>query len=234
MPSIANGWRGWHYTFERMSHYCSLVVCPFAVLMQGATCRGHWEFRQSWWCHAECFVPCIVNIYCRWQAIQVAHIFAQHIKCRLVQFKTVSQMFKCRQVFFLFARNVFLFPLPWKALVKSQPEKVWIPINAKHTLFPRAVNTLARSMILVLLPTPVEKYKLHGKSLCRFKATSVSGLLVMIGSCSCAAWFASKNTLVSHSPWSHSRSLTTLTVCEPSVTQFSMCFVNNQVLVKNS
>ena len=118
-------------------------------------------------------------------------------------------------------KNVFLFPLPWKALVESQPEKVWIPISAKHTPFPRAVDTLTRSMILVLLPTPVKKNKLHGRSLCRLKAitaTSVSGLLMTSVSCSCAAWCACKNTLVSHYSWSHSRSLTAITVCEPSDT----------------
>lgn len=27
--------------FQRMSHYGCLVVCPFAVLVQGVTCRGH-------------------------------------------------------------------------------------------------------------------------------------------------------------------------------------------------
>lgn len=146
------------------------------------SCRGH----------AEGFVSGIIYIFGRWLAIQVAHIITQCVKGRLVHVKTVAQICKLSQIFFKQQKMFFFCPCH---------ERHW----CSQTLVPRAVDTFATSMILVLLPTPVKKYNLHCKSLCRLTAitaTSVSGLLMTTVWCSCAACCACKNTLVSLSSWS--------------------------------
>lgn len=53
---------------------------------------------------------------------------------------------------------------------------VWIPIRAEHTLVPRAEVTLAKSMILVLLATPVWKHNLKGRSVSRQRGKFIISL----------------------------------------------------------